>query len=217
MISFFIKLKIIVYVIMKNKLKIMLNDLINSNIFDGTWFVADGALLGIKRNSDLLDFDDDIDIYILPDTKVDWNKLNKKYKYYKDYSCYKVYDRSDERIVSNEWLRFVAYKRTMPQYYRYNRAELCRAISESYKKEKIERQYPKTWIDIFVLVYDENHQLYRIPQHWNGTEFYFTKEEVECEKDDTLGFTINIPKNPIQVLQRIYGVNWKVEDKDHQY
>ena len=202
---------------MKKKLKIMLKDLIQSNIFDGTWFVADGALLGIKRNKDLLDFDDDIDIYVLPSTKINWDKLNNKYKYYKDYSCYKLYDRSDERVVSNEWLRYIAFKRTLPQYYRYNRAELCRAISGDYEKEKIVRQYPNVWIDIFVLVYDEDNELYRIPQHWNGTEFHFTKKEVECEKDDTLGFTINIPKNPIQVLERIYGVNWKVEDRDYQY
>ena len=202
---------------MKKKLKIMLKDLIQSNIFDGTWFVADGALLGIKRNKDLLDFDDDIDIYVLPSTKINWDKLNNKYKYYKDYSCYKLYDRSDERVNSNEWLRFIAFKRTLPQYYRYNRAELCRAISGDYEKEKIVRQYPNVWIDIFVLVYDEDNELYRIPQHWNGTEFHFTKKEVECEKDDTLGFTINIPKNPIQVLERIYGVNWKVEDRFHQY
>ena len=202
---------------MKKKLKIMLKDLIESNIFDGTWFVADGALLGIKRNKDLLDFDDDIDIYVLPSTKINWDKLNNKYKYYKDYSCYKLYDRSDERVVSNEWLRYIAFKRTLPQYYRYNRAELCRAISGDYEKEKIVRQYPNVWIDIFVLVYDEDNELYRIPQHWNGTEFHFTKKEVECEKDDTLGFTINIPKNPIQVLERIYGVNWKVEDRDYQY
>jgi len=201
----------------KNKLKEMLKDIIQSNIFDGTWFVADGCLLGIKRNKDLLDFDDDMDIYILPETKRNWDKLNNKYKYYKDYSCYKAYDRGDKIVSENEWLRYLSYKRTLPQYYRYNRSELTEAVAKSYKSEKITRKYPKTWIDIFTLVYDEDNELYRIPQHWNGTEFHFTKKEVECEKDDTLGFTINIPKNPIEVLKRIYGSNWMIEDRFHKY
>jgi len=195
----------------------MLNDLINSNIFEGKWFVADGALLGIKRNKDLLDFDDDIDIYVLPTTKINWDKLNNKYKYYKDYSCYKIYDRSDERVSSNEWLRYIAYKRTSYEYYRYNRAQLCRAISGEYEKEKIVRQYPNVWIDIFVLEYDKDHDLYRIAQHWNGTEFYFTPKEVEGQIDNTLGYEIRIPKNPLEVLERIYGTNWRVEDRHYQY
>ena len=202
---------------MKNKLKILLNDLIESNIFEGSWFVADGALLGIMREGDLLDFDNDIDIYVLPDTKINWNKLKKKYNYYKDYSCYKIYDSKDKIVSSNEWLRYIAFKRTLPQYYGYNRAELTGAIAPNYKREKITRKYPNIWIDIFVLVYDEDNDLYRIPQHWNGTEFYFTSNEVEGEVNTALGFPIIIPKQPIQVLERIYGSNWKVEERDYQY
>tara|TARA_R110002012_G_scaffold64557_3_gene169695 strand:+ start:789 stop:1397 length:609 start_codon:yes stop_codon:yes gene_type:complete len=202
---------------MKNKLKIMLKDLIESNIFEGKWFVADGALLGIKREEDLLEFDDDIDIYVLPNTKINWDKLNKKFNYYKDYSCYKIYDKQDKIISENEWLRYIAYKRTMPKYYRYNRAELTTAICDDYKTEKIIRNYPDSWIDIFVLEYDNHNNLYRIPQHWNGTEFYFTPLECEGTYDNTLGFNIKIPKNAEKVLERIYGSNWIVEDRDHQY
>ncbi len=202
---------------MKNKLKIMLKDLIESNIFEGPWFVGDGALLGIMREEDLLEFDDDIDIYVLPNTKINWDKLNKKFNYYKDYSCYKIYDKQDKIISNNEWLRYIAYKRTLPQYYGYNRAELTTAICDDYKTEKIIRNYPDSWIDIFVLEYDNHNNLYRIPQHWNGTEFYFTPYECEGTNNNTLGFNIKIPKNPKQVLERIYGSNWIVEDRDHQY
>jgi len=202
---------------MKNKLKIMLKDLIESNIFEGAWFVADGALLGIKREGDLLEFDDDIDIYVLPNTKINWDKLNKKFNYYKDYSCYKIYDGEDKIISQNEWLRYIAYKRTLPKYYGYNRAEICRDVAKYYKYEKIDKQYGSSWIDIFTLVYDDRHNLYRIPQHWNGTEFYFTPYECEGTHDNTLGFNIIIPKNAEKVLERIYGSNWIVEDRDHQY
>ena len=50
------------------KLKIMLKDLIPC--IEGKWFVGDGALLGLIRKGDLLEFDDDIDIFITPETKI---------------------------------------------------------------------------------------------------------------------------------------------------
>ena len=200
---------------MKNKLKIMLKDLIPC--IEGKWFVADGALLGIKREGDLLEFDDDIDIYILPGTKINWDKLPNKYNFYKDYMCMKIYDAQDKITSENEWLRYISYKRTCYEYYGYNRAEICRDIAKYYKYEKIDKQYGSCWIDIFSLVYDDRHNLYRIPQHWNGTEFYFTPTECEGTYDNTLGFDIIIPKNAKRVLERIYGSNWIVEDRAHQY
>ena len=199
----------------KTKLKIMLKDIIK--IIEGPWFVADGCLLGIIREGDLLEFDDDIDIYILPGTKINWDKLDNKYKYYKDYMAYKIYDREDKVISENEWLRFLSYKRTMPEYYRYNRCQLTEAVATDYKYEKITRKYPSVWIDIFELIYDVRHNLYRIPFHWCGHEFHFTPTECDGTYDNTLGFDIIIPKNPKQVLQRIYGINYLIENRDHQY
>ena len=105
----------------------------------------------------------------------------------------------------------------MPEYYGYNRSQLTEAVATDYKYEKITRKYPSVWIDIFELVYDDRHNLYRIPFHWCGTEFYFTPTESKGQHDNTLGFKIIIPKNPKQVLERIYGSNWIVEDRAHQY
>ena len=199
----------------KTKLKEMLKAIIPC--IEGKWFVADGALLGIIREGDLLEFDDDIDIYILPGTKINWDKLDNKYKYYKDYMAYKIYDREDKIVSSNEWHRYLSYKRTMPEYYGYNRSQLTEAVATDYKYEKITRKYPSVWLDIFELVYDDRHNLYRIPYHWSGSEFYFTPTESEGKHDDTLGFEIIIPKNSKQVLERIYGINYLIEDRDHQY
>ncbi len=199
----------------KNKLKEMLKDLIPC--IEGKWFVADGALLGLMRTGDLLDFDNDIDIYILPQTKINWDKLPNKYKHHKDYMCYKIYNGEDTVPSENEWLRFLAYKRTCYEYYGYNRAELTKSISKDYRKQKVNRKYPGLWIDIFVLVYDNKHNLYRIPYHWNGSEFYFTATECDGMHDNRLGFDMILPKNPKQVLERIYGSNWIIEDKDYQY
>ena len=199
----------------KTKLKEMLKAIIPC--IEGKYIVADGCLLGIIREGDLLDFDDDIDLYLLPGTKINYDKLPSKYKYSKDYMCMKVYDGKDEIPTQNEWLRYLAYKRTCYQYIGYNRSEICQDVAKYYKYERITRKYPSVWIDIFVLVYDDKHNLYRIPYHWNGTEFYFTADECEGLYDNRLGFDIKIPKNPKQVLERIYGSNYMVENRTHQY
>ena len=199
----------------KTKLKIMLKDIIPC--IEGKWFVADGALLGIIREGDLLDFDEDIDIYILPETKINWDKLPNKYKYNKDYMCYKIYNGKDQIPVENEWLRFLAYKRNCYEYLGFNRAELTSAVSKDYRKQKIIRKYPNLWVDIIPLVHDNKHNLYRLPYHWNGTEFYFTPDEFKSHIDNSLGFNIKIPKNPREVLKRIYGSNYLIEERDYQY
>lgn len=199
----------------KTKLKEMLKAIIPA--IEGKYIVADGCLLGIIREGDLLDFDDDIDLYLLPGSKINYDKLPDKYKYYKDYMCMKVYDGKDEIPSSNEWLRFVSFKRCCYQYLGYNRAEICQDVAKYYKYERITRKYPSVWIDIFSLVHDCRYNIYRIPFHWRGTEFYFTADECDGVNNDTLGFDIKIPKNPKQVLERIYGSNYMVENRTHQY
>ena len=199
----------------KTKLKIMLKDIIK--IIEGPYIVADGALLGLMREGDLLEFDDDIDLYILPETKINWDKLPNKYKHYKDYLCMKVYNGEDQIPVENEWLRYVSYKRCCYQYLGYNRCQLTEAIATDYKSEKIVRQYPNLWLDIIPLVYDTNHNLYRLPYHWNKQEFWFTPDEFKSEINNSLGFDIKIPKNPREVLKRIYGSNYLIENRFHQY
>jgi len=199
----------------KDKLKIMLKDILPC--IEGPYIIADGALLGIMREGDLLEFDNDVDIYILPETKINWDKLPNKYKYNKDYMCYKIYNGEDKIPTENEWLRFISYKRCCYEYLGYNRAELTSAISKDYRKQKIDRQYPNLWVDIIPLVHDNKHNLYRLPYHWNGTEFYFTPTECQGMYDNRLGFDIKIPKFPKQVLERIYGTNWIIEERDYQY
>ena len=200
---------------MKEKLKEMLKDLIPC--IEGPYIIADGALLGLMRTGDLLDFDSDIDLYILPETKINWDKLPNKYKYHKDYLCTKIYNGKDNVPTENEWLRFISYKRCCYEYLGYNRSQLTSAISNDYKSEKIVRQYPSLWIDIIHLVYDNKHNLYRLPYHWNGKEFYFTPDECKGLYNNSLGFDIIIPRNPKEVLERTYGKEYMIENKDYQH
>ena len=132
------------------KLKIMLKDLIPC--IEGKWFVGDGALLGLIRKGDLLEFDDDIDIFITPETKINWDKLPDKYNYYKDYICYKIYNglgREPHKI--SPWIRYLQYMRLLPENRGCNRAELFKLASKTYREEMIQMNYKAPWLDIFVL------------------------------------------------------------------
>tara|TARA_R110000796_G_scaffold103401_1_gene212707 strand:- start:4 stop:615 length:612 start_codon:yes stop_codon:yes gene_type:complete len=203
---------------MKEKLKLMLKDLIEC--IDGPWFVGDGALLGIVREGDLLDFDDDIDIFILPETKIDWTKLNPQLNHYKDYVCHKVYDASNNvnESSTNEWLRYIQYNRIRPQYRGYNRAQLTKAIAPTYRSEIIYNKCNFCWIDIFMLEHDELTNNMIVPYYFNKNKlFYYTKKELELKQNDTLGFTINIPNNTEEILQRQYGSNFMIEDQSFRY
>tara|TARA_R110001606_G_scaffold353181_1_gene503670 strand:+ start:589 stop:1200 length:612 start_codon:yes stop_codon:yes gene_type:complete len=203
---------------MKEKLKLMLKDLIEC--IDGPWFVGDGALLGIVREGDLLDFDDDIDIFILPETKIDWTKLNPQLNHYKDYVCHKVYDPANNvnESSTNEWLRYIQYNRIRPQYRGFNRAQLCKAIAPTYRDEIIYNKCNFCWIDIFTLEHDELTNNMIVPYYFNKNKlFYYTKKELQLKQNDTLGFTINIPNNTEEILQRQYGETWKTENKKFKY
>ena len=198
------------------KLKLMLKEIIP--ILEGTYFISCGALLGIVREGDLLEFDDDIDIYILPDTKINWDKLPSKYKYFKDYMTFKIYDETNEKPKpKSDWLRYIQYTRTLPKYSGYNRAELCKAIAPTYRDEIIPNITTLYNIDIFVLEHDELKDRYRVPYLWNKKEFYFTKEEAMTEIDSTLGFNIRIPRKPLDVLERSYGKDFMIEQRDYQH
>ena len=199
------------------KLKIMLKDLIQC--FEGPWFVGDGALLGLIRKGDLLDFDDDLDIFILPETKINWNKLPNKYNYNKDYVCTKVYDRlSREPATLSPWLRYIQYMRICPENKGFNRAELLQVGSSSYREESIERKYKAPWIDIFILEKDIDTDNYVVPYYFNKDKiFHYTPENLKLDINYDLGYPINIPHKAEEVLERQYGEDWMIEDRNFLY
>ncbi len=196
------------------KLKIILKDLIPC--IEGKWFLSDGGLLGLIREGDLLEFDDDLDIFILPETKIHWDKLPDKYNYYKDYICYKIYNglgREPAKIPN--WLRYLQYMRLLPKNLGLNRANLLKLASKTYREEVIEMKYKAPWIDIFVLEKDvENEGQYNLPYIWNKTEFYYTKENLELDINYDLGYPINIPHKANEVLERIYGNDYMIENRN---
>ena len=202
---------------MKEILKEMLKNLIPC--IEGKWFVGDGALLGLIREGDLLDFDDDIDIFILPETKINWDKLPDNLKYYKDYICIKLYDRNRQCAPLSDWLRYNQYIRLLPENRGLNRSQLLQVAATTYREEKIEMKYTKPWIDIFILEKDiEYDGQYNVPYYFSKDRHdLYTKENLELNENYDLGFKIYIPNKAEEVLERQYGVDWMIENKDFKY
>jgi len=199
------------------KLKIMLKDLIPC--IEGKWFVGDGALLGLIRKGDLLEFDDDIDIFITPETKINWDKLPDKYNYYKDYICYKIYNglgREPHKI--SPWIRYLQYMRLLPENRGCNRAELFKLASKTYREEMIQMNYKAPWLDIFVLEKDKDSDNYIVPYYFNKDKlFYYTPENLELNINYDLGYKIFIPNKAEEVLERQYGKDYMIEKRNFLY
>ena len=65
---------------------------------------------------------------------------------------------------------------------------------------------------IFILKKDEDG---RYTTNWDN--LYFTEEELELKENYDLGFKIYIPSNCEQLLERQYGKDWKIPNKDFKY
>jgi len=196
---------------LKYELKAMLKDL--SNYIDGEWFVGDGALLGLIRENDLLEFDNDIDIFLLPDAKL---KLPKggPYEIQKYYMDIKFYLKKNKPKKRNTWLEYLSYKRTCPQQIGLNRPQLTSRCSKTYKEEKIIPQFTDPYIDIFYLKWDG--EKYTIGENWPN--IYYTEEEVLLlDTNSDLGFDVPIPNNAHNILKRQYGDDYMTPNPDFQY
>tara|TARA_R110000822_G_scaffold88526_3_gene205104 strand:- start:219 stop:797 length:579 start_codon:yes stop_codon:yes gene_type:complete len=187
-------------------LKEMLKELVQ--YIDGPYFLGDGGLLGLIREGDLLDHDDDLDLYLLPNTTINIpeNSILAMTDYYMDS---KVYRKDIVPPKINRWLEYCSFIKTKNKH--LNRAQVCSLASKTYKSESIPVIWSKPYIDIFYLKLDNNKYIY---DFW---EQYYKKEEVEnLKNNDDLGFLITIPSNPEDILERQYG-DWKTENREFKY
>jgi len=193
------------------KLLDMLEELIPN--INGKWFLSDGGLLGLHRDKMLIDYDYDLDIYILEDTNIDLNLTSlKKQKYY---TCDKIYNPNNIFQYSNPWLEYIRYKRLLPQYKGLNRAEITKQISKLYKTEKIIKEFTSPTIDIFTLKKEDDRYIYKDGLY---SRMYYLEDEID--ELDTIyynGIAINVPKNREVVLERLYGDTWNIPDPNYQF
>jgi len=193
------------------KLLDMLEELIPN--INGKWFLSDGALLGLHRDKKLIDYDYDLDIYVLEDTTIDLELTNlKKQKYY---TCDKIYNANNIFQYANPWLEYIAYKRLLPQYKNLNRAEITKQISKLYKTEKIIKEFTSPHIDIFTLKKEGDKYIY---QDGLYERMYYLEDEIDnIEEIYYNGIAINIPSKTEVILERLYGDTWNIPDPNYQF
>ena len=190
----------------KEILKSMLKDIIP--YINGEWFVGDGALLGITRDKDLIEWDNDIDLFFLPDTTIDL-PVDSPYKTQKYYMDTKLYNINNNKNTLNPWSEYCSYYN---QTRKLNRRDLFNKASKSYKKCRIEAEFTTPYIDIFHLTRDKTTGLYS-PKFW---DYYYTVDDLKLQKNNDLGYEIYIPNNQEEILTRQYG-NWQIPNKDFKY
>tara|TARA_R110000803_G_scaffold206310_1_gene273511 strand:- start:49 stop:660 length:612 start_codon:yes stop_codon:yes gene_type:complete len=184
----------------------------------GKWFISDGALLGIKRHGGLIDYDDDIDLFIFPDTIIDYDKIDLKFQ--EDYMCNKLYNESDklsDDCRGSDWKRFISYKTSSPELQGFNRADIMSIASTQYKSEIMPNINCSCWIDVFLLEDDPWNKRYVVPWYFGGKLFYYNYDELELVKDSTLGFDIWIPNNHEAIFERMYGLDWRTPNKNFKW
>ncbi len=196
------------------KLLKILEDLILC--IEGEWFVGDGALLGLIREGKLIEYDDDIDLYLLPGAKINIDKLKEKNLSYQNYYiCGKVYDEKNILQKKNKWNEYINYNNHLPINYGCNRAEVAQYATKSYKENCIEHTFTYPCIDIFYL--EEYNNTYILPfyfgQKWNDY-IIFTKDLTETIDTFLYNIKIKIPKEYKKVLEIIYGEDWRIPKKD---
>jgi hypothetical protein len=194
----------------KSKLKNILSRLINC--IDGKWFVSDGALLGIEREGDLLNHDNDIDLYLLPNASINVEKLKENglalQKYYMDT---KIYDPEYQKKKLNTWIEYIRYKRVDNK--KLSRKDLIILGSKDYKSNKINAEFTLPYIDIYYLQKENNK--YVIP---NWDIYYNDFELNDIETIEISDMKINIPNGYVkEILQRLYGNSYMIEDKKFQH
>tara|TARA_R110000823_G_C15784101_1_gene485424 strand:+ start:284 stop:874 length:591 start_codon:yes stop_codon:yes gene_type:complete len=179
------------------KLKKLLKDLIP--YIEGRWFVGDGALLGLIRGHDLIEHDNDIDIYLLPGSSINLPEDNniKIQKYYMEH---KVYDNRNEYKKLDTWQEYIRYKRCFTKG--MSRAELYKRCSDTYNENKIKNKFTLPFIDVYYLKEEDNKL--KLGRPWNFVKYDIDMEIIE---NNDLGYSVPIPKNAEAILKNQYGDN----------
>ena len=184
----------------------MLKDLIKC--IEGDWFIGNGGLLGIIRQRSLLEHDDDLDLYLLPGTTINKDKL-KEFNLDSQiwYSDTKIFSTLNPINKKNKWLEYCSYIKTHNLH--LNRAQVFSLAKESYKEKSIEPKFTMPYIDIYYINDDLT------VDQWPETYYY--ENEIETKEYNCFGFPVRIPVGYRNILNRNYGFEWKETDKNWQY
>ena len=198
--------------------RIILKDMLRELIpyIEGRWFLSDGGLLGLTRDKDLLEFDNDLDLYLLPGTIINLPENHERLGICKYYMDEKIYRKNEKKYKPNRWLEYLSYLRCLPETKGMNRCQLFSYAKQNYITDRIESDFSTPYIDIFRLK-DEG-DIFTIPYWTKFKNHHYKLDELQDLKiNDDLGYNIIIPNNVENILERLYGTNWRIENKDFKY
>jgi len=183
----------------KEILKDMLRDLVP--MIEGHWWLCGGGMLGLHRDKDLIDWDNDLDIMILPNTEITLPNLSNYglQKYYMDTKFYRKDLPVYKPNLWNEYLRYFSFNKKL------NRPTLYSEASKTYKQERITPTFSEPYIDIYTLQKVEGGWV--IP-NWEQ-QVYTDMELLSPTRNLDLGFEVPLPGNLDDVCRRCYGDSWK--------
>ena len=191
----------------RDKLKINLKRLIPA--IRGDWFLSDGGLLGIERQGDLLEWDNDLDIYLLPGSYIDTDILREQGLELQDYYMdTKIYDPLLDKNKLNIWKEYQGYIRVLNKEKKLNRCELMSIASKDYKEKKIIPKFTIPYIDVYYLRDDLS------IDYW---DIKYDEEDMDLEENFDLGYKIYIPNNRNKILTKLYGDSWRTPNPDFQH
>jgi len=195
------------------ELKSMLQELIPCIV--GDWFVGDGALLGIIRDNNLIEGDDDIDIYLCENSYIDLDKLNKtSLKNTSYYLNDKIYREKNPIDIKNPWIEYIDYQRALGNLKNMNRGQILNYCSMNYKTEKKEIKHTTPNIDVFYL--NKVSDVYKYKKGWDFL-FFNENELYPLQDDNTLGFNVKIPKKYKEILERQYNTDYNNKNPNFKY
>ena len=114
---------------------------------NGSYWLGDGAFLGLVREGKLIDYDNDIDLYILQDTTIDLSDSILEQQQY--YLCNKIYNPNNDKLKLNTWLEYCSLIKMNNT--KLNRSQVFQLAKETYNEKKIINKFTKDHIDIFIL------------------------------------------------------------------
>ena len=176
---------------------------------NGSYWLGDGALLGLVREGKLIDYDNDIDLYILQDTTIDLTDSPLCSQQY--YLCNKIYNPNNDKLKLNTWLEYCSLIKMNNT--KLNRSQVFQLAKETYNEKKIINKFTKDHIDIFIL--KKEGDIYKTDGDWGG--LYFTEDDLKPVVNHSLGFPVNIFNNAEEVLERQYGDTWRIPNANFKY
>ena len=78
-------------------------------------------------------------------------------------------------------------------------------------------KYTKPWLDIFTLEEDEENKRFLLPYYFNKKLFYYNYDELQLNINYDLGFKIYIPNKAEAILERKYGSEWRIPNKNFKW